>query len=256
MPTFEIPDGPTTVELERSGNAQNPGPATGSVVLNVTNKSGASCDGSLGVLVADQSRKEWFDIDGDEQRTFGPGETQTVTVKVSVPPDVAAGSYPFRLRAVAVNDPDNDHAEGAVSTAKVPPPPPPPNGHPKWWLWILIGVLVLLLIIAAIYFAFLRNSGGGGGETVNVTENKTATATATMGPLERGFDRPGQDIRAGETVADVRACVKLCEATHECLALTYVFVAPGNTQNGICWIKHGIPGQVPNPYMISAVKAD
>jgi hypothetical protein len=172
MPTFEIPDGPTTVELKRSGDAANPGPATGSIAFSVTNKSSDGCDGRLSVVPSGGSKEEWFAIDGDRERTFAAGETQTATIKVSAPKDVAAGDYPFRLRAVAVNDPDNDHAEGPVATAKVPPaaPPPPPT---KWWLWILIGLLVLAAIGAGIYFAFF--SGEQKKETV--TQNTVNTVT-------------------------------------------------------------------------------
>lgn len=161
MPTFEIPDGPTTVELKRSGDAS----ATGSIVFNVTNKSSDSCAGRLSVVPSGSSKEAWFTIDGDRERTFNAGETQTATIKINAPKDVAAGDYPFRLRAVAVNDPDNDHAEGPVATTKVPPAaaPPPPT---KWWLWLIIGLVVLLALGVGGYF-IAKSLGGGGKETTN-----------------------------------------------------------------------------------------
>jgi hypothetical protein len=251
MPTFEIPDGPTTVELKRTGDATSPGPATGSIVFNVTNKSSDTCDGRLGVVVSGGSKDAWFSIDGDRERTFAAGETQTATIKVSAPADTAAGNYPFRLRAVAVNDPDNDHAEGPVATAQVPPTGSPAP-KPKWWLWILIGLVVLLLIVLALWFAFRK--GDDGQTTVPDKESATPAPTPTSHVrLEPGFDRPGLDIQGGQTVADENACAKLCVATEKCVAMTYVF-SPGARQNGACWIKYGIPGQQPNPYMISGVK--
>jgi len=155
MPTFEIPDGPTTVELNRSGDA----PATGSIVFNVTNKSSDSCAGRLSVVPSGSSKEEWFTIDGDRERTFASGETQTATIKISAPKDVPAGDYPFRLRAVAVNDPDNDHSEGPVATAKVPAPPVVEKKRSLWWLWLLIGLLVLALIGGGVWFAFFRDKG-------------------------------------------------------------------------------------------------
>jgi hypothetical protein len=155
MPTFEIPDGPTTVELKRSDDAS----AIGSIVFNVTNKSTEGCAGRLSVVPSGSSKEEWFTIDGDRERTFNAGETQTATIKISAPKDVAAGDYPFRLRAVAVNDPDNDHAEGPVATAKVPVPPPVVKKKSLWWLWLLIGLLVLALIGGGVWFAFLRDKG-------------------------------------------------------------------------------------------------
>jgi hypothetical protein len=156
MPTFEIPDGPTTVELKRAADAT----ATGSIVFNVTNKSSDSCAGRLSVVPSGSSKDAWFTIDGDRERTFASGETQTATIKITAPKDVAAGDYPFRLRAVAVNDPDNDHAEGPVATAKVPAPPAPEvKKKSLWWLWLLIGLLVLALIGGGVWFAFFRDKG-------------------------------------------------------------------------------------------------
>ena len=141
MPTFEIPDGPTTVELPRSGDAKNPAPAQGSATFSVTNRSADSCLGRLSVQVTGSSKAEWFTVDGDRERTFAAGETQTATIKINVPPGVAAGDYAFRLRAVAVNDPDNDHADGPVTTAKLLGSTPITPS--KWWIWLLVALAVL-----------------------------------------------------------------------------------------------------------------
>src|SRR5215203_6684993 len=138
MPTFEIPDGPTTIEATRSGDPQNPRPAQTSAAYSVTNKASDSVDGRLGVVVSGPSKAEWFSIDGDRERTFGPGETQTATIRVSFPPDAPAGDYPFRLRALAINDPDNDHAEGPVTTAKLAGAGEVIKEKSWLWLWILL----------------------------------------------------------------------------------------------------------------------
>ena len=177
MPTFEIPDGPTTVELKRTGDAKTPGPATGSIVFNVTNKSTDACDGRLGVVVSGDSKEAWFSVEGDRERTFAAGETQTATINVSVPPGTAAGNFPFRLRAVAVNDPDNDHAEGPVATAQVTGAAPAAK-KPMWWLWILIALVVLILIAGALWFAF----GRGGGDEPVVAEGPPAPAPTPTPP--------------------------------------------------------------------------
>jgi hypothetical protein len=183
MPTFEIPDGPTTVELKRTGDAKTPGPATGSIVFNVTNKSPDACDGRLGIVVSGDSKEAWFSVEGDRERTFAAGETQTATIKINAPPDAAAGNYPFRLRAVAVNDPDNDHAEGPVATAQVPPATGPIGKRPMWWLWILIGVVVLLLIVVALWFAFRSKP-----ETPAAGPIETARPACTLTGVWQGND--------------------------------------------------------------------
>ena len=143
MPTFEIPDGPTTVDAPRSGEA--------AAVYSVTNRSSESSDARLSVVTAGGSKTEWFSVDGNRERTFAPGETQTVTVRVSIPATVAQGEYPFRLRAVAVNDPDNDHSVGPMTVAKLGPAETPKKPS-LLWLWILIGVVAVILIAAALFY--------------------------------------------------------------------------------------------------------
>ena len=157
MPTFEIPDGPTSIEAPRAGDPQTPRPAVGAAVYSVTNTASDSVVGRLGVKIAGSSKAEWFTIEGDRERTFDPGETQTVTIRVSFPPDVPAGDYPFRLRAVAVNDPDNDHAEGPMTTAKLGGAGVVAGKKSLLWLWILIGVVVVVIIAAALFFMLRSN---------------------------------------------------------------------------------------------------
>jgi hypothetical protein len=178
MPTFEIPDGPTTVELKRSGDAKTPGPSTGSIVFNVTNKSTDGCAGRLSVVPTGNAKKEWFAIDGDSERTFAAGETQTATIKITAPKEVAAGDYPFRLRAVAVNDPDNDHAEGPVATAKVPAVDGGHHGGVPWWVWLIIGLVVLIGLGVGGYFIFGGHKEGP--PPPPPTQNEVAPAAVTV----------------------------------------------------------------------------
>ena len=151
MPTFEIPEGPTNVELQQTGDPKSPGPSTGSAVFNVTNKTTESRGASLSVQVAGSSKKEWFAIEGDQVRTFAPGETQTAKINISVPKDAAAGDYPFRLRAAAENDTDNDFADGPVSAAKKKRSANGGGGVP-WWVWLIIALVVLSAVGGAVWW--------------------------------------------------------------------------------------------------------
>jgi hypothetical protein len=119
MPTFEIPDGPIMIELKRSGDSRNSGPAQGSAVFTVINTSTENCEGRLSVQAAGAAKMEWFTIDGDRERCLPPRAAETVHVRLSIPPDVAPGDYPFRLRIVNINDPDDDYALGPVATAAI-----------------------------------------------------------------------------------------------------------------------------------------
>jgi hypothetical protein len=150
MPSLEIPDGPTTIEASRASDA--------TAVYGVTNVSPGSCDVRLSVVPSGGTKTEWFNIDGNRERTFAAGETQSATVRVRIPPDVPAGEYPFRLRAVAINDPDNDHAEGPMTIARLGPAEV--GKKSLLWLWILLGLLGLIVIGAGLYFALHRPGKG------------------------------------------------------------------------------------------------
>jgi hypothetical protein len=72
---------------------------------------------------------------------------------VKFPADAPEGTYPFQLRAIAVNDPDNDHAEGPMTIAKLGPIG---GTKSRLWLWILLGLLAVAVIGGAAYYAFGR----------------------------------------------------------------------------------------------------
>jgi hypothetical protein len=178
MPTFEIPDGPTNIELQQTGDEKSPGPSTGSVVFNVTNKTTESRGGSLSVQVAGSAKKEWFAIEGDQVRTFAPGETQTVKINVSVPREIGPGDYPFRLRAAAENDTDNDFADGPVAAARKKKSGGGGGGVP-WWVWLLIALVVLGAIGGGVWYFLTRPSEPGPVEPV-VEENVVVPAESKV----------------------------------------------------------------------------
>lgn len=173
MPTFEIPDGPTAVELKREGDPKKPAPVTGSAVYSVTNKSSVSCQGRLSVQVAGSTKAEWFTIDGERERSFNPGQTQTASVKITIPPEVLPGDYPFRLRVVAVNDPDNDHADGAVTVVKLTGPVKPAS---KWWIWVLVALVVLAVIGGIVWYLLTPHGNVPNfvGETVDQAQKNSS----------------------------------------------------------------------------------
>lgn len=169
MPSFEIPDGPTTVKL--SGSLTDAAaPRTGSVVFSVNNKAGETRAGRLSVQVAGQTKAEWFAIEGEQERKFDPANSETVTVKMNVPGAVAAGNYPFRLRVVAVNDPDNDFSDGPATTVEVAAPVVVTGGS-NLWIWIVLAVVLLALIGGLLWF-FLK------GDKEPTTEPTTAPTVA------------------------------------------------------------------------------
>jgi hypothetical protein len=196
MPTFEIPDGPTTVKVSGDG-ADAKALRTGSAVFNVTNKSTETRAGRLSVQIAGQTKREWFTIDGEQERNFAAGETQTAAVKIAVPPDVAAGDYPFRLRVVAVNDPDNDHSDGPVATAQVQGSIKK-TGMPAW-IWIVIALVVLAAVGIGLYFALKPSPPAPPPPTP--TPTVTPTPTPTEATTAQVPDLKGKTLAQAATMA-------------------------------------------------------
>jgi serine/threonine-protein kinase len=174
MASFEIPDGPTTVSLKAGSDPK--APRTGSIVFTVNNKATDAMAGRLSVQVAGQTKAEWFTIDGEPERDFPAGGSQTASIKIAVPPTVAPGDYPFRLRVVAVNDPDNDHTEGPVTTTKVPGAVVVEHKGLPAWAWIVIALVVVALIAGTVLFFVLRKPSD---DTNNAVANSTIDNSAT-----------------------------------------------------------------------------
>lgn len=193
MPSFEIPDGPTTVKLAGSVT-DAAAPRTGSIVFTVNNKSGEGRAARLSVQVAGQSKADWFVIDGEAQRNIAAGASETVTVNISVPASESAGDYPFRLRVVAVNDPDNDFADGPATTAHADKTGGGGGGG-KAWIWIVVAVLVLLVIGGITAWLLMPPDEPDVAPTETPTETAAPT-TATVPDL------------VGKTVAEAQPLAK------------------------------------------------
>ncbi|MGK6320281.1 COG1470 family protein [Sphingomonas sp. DT-204] len=178
MPSFEIPDGPANVKLTPGATPQDP--LTGNAVYGVTNKSPGAITGRIGVQVTGDTKSEWFIVEGERERPFAPGETQTVNVSIKVPSDAPAGEHKFRLRVLAVNDPDNDHMESPIGTVTVTPPDKPAEGGFPWWIVVAAVAalaVVVVLITAFVWPGFLLKDGPDPTPTPTPTVSPTSTAT-------------------------------------------------------------------------------
>jgi hypothetical protein len=155
MPSFEIPDGPTSVALKKEGAFHK-----GSAVFGVTNKTGEGLTARFSVQVQGDGKAEWYQVQGEPERPVAAGENQTVTVVGKIPVATAPGQHRIKLRAINVNDPDNDSTDSAAATVTVPAAAtaPPPKKPFPWWIVAVVGG-VLVLVIGAI-IAIVAMSGG------------------------------------------------------------------------------------------------
>ena len=64
---------------------------------------------------------------GTAERDYPIGGTEQITVAVVVPPEAAAGIYPFRLDVASVINPDEDWAKGPLVAFEVTGPARPPD---------------------------------------------------------------------------------------------------------------------------------
>ncbi len=198
MASFEIPDGPSTVQLTGAPSATPglpSGPRSGTAQFTVNNTSDSTMNAQLSIGVQGDSKPEWFSIDGDAERRLVASKSETVNVRIAIPATAAAGIYPFRLRVAAVNDPDNDFVDGPTTQAEVEQAAEPEKkkGIP-WWVW-LIAALVLLGIIGGIVWAVTRSKPetGPGAATAStaavlVVPDLTGKNVSDLPALAAGFD--------------------------------------------------------------------
>ena len=152
MPSFEIPDSPVQLELRNQAVDEKPFRVAAST-FTVTNKTAQALSGRFKIVPQGDAKADWLKLEGEKERPFGPSETQKINVSVSVPGDVPAGEYKFRLVAMNVNDPDNDFTESAVVTFS-PPKVVVTDGGGHTPIWPFIAAAVVLVLIVGGYFGY------------------------------------------------------------------------------------------------------
>jgi len=155
MPSFEIPDSPAQLELRNQAVNGKPF-RVATTTFTVTNKTASALSGRFKINPQGDAKAEWLALEGEKERPFGPSETQKVNVTVSLPAEVPAGEYKFRLVVMNVNDPGNDFTESAVVTFS--PPKAPPTTKKPIWPYIVAAVVLLLIVGGVVfYLVFFRN---------------------------------------------------------------------------------------------------
>jgi serine/threonine-protein kinase len=235
MPSFEIPDGPTSVLL-KNDVVKGQVTRTGSANFSVTNKSGQPLAGRLSVQPQADAKAEWFDIMGEKERNFAPAETQKITVNIKTPPAAKVGDYKFRFRAVNVNDPDNDYTDSAVVTFNLASPPPSTPSKFPWWAVAVGAVLFLIVVGVVIWLVIPKGIAVPNVSNTGLAYDKAAEQLGAVGftaaPKPPATEKTpgtvvGQDP-AGGSKADKGSTVTLtiAEATTSTITIPDV-VTPG-----------------------------
>jgi hypothetical protein len=151
---FDITAVTTSIELDAS--------RTGQAAFTVTNATSASIRGDAVVVPEPGAEAARYDID-EPSRHFGPGSTDQLTVKVTAPAEMPAGTYGFHLRMVLGGGvPEEQFDDGptikyTVAKIEEPPPPPPPPKKPfPWWIVAVIAAVIVVIVIGIIIFVVTR----------------------------------------------------------------------------------------------------
>src|SRR5262245_18290910 len=166
----------------------------GEIPFTVTNTSGRPLRARLRAVALQPEQQGWFAVTGEPERPFALGETQQVSVRLTVPPQTPAGSYAVRLDAAAEDNPDDDSVQGPSVTVVVPPPPP--KKPLPWWLLLVAIAVVVLLVGGGAAFFLLRGDDKTEVPNVGGQSRDAAQATLTAADFAVGTETP-------EAIADV-----------------------------------------------------
>src|SRR5262245_58213958 len=118
MASFEIADCPTKVPLTEKAEAGGRIQA-GTLTLTVRNQTQRTRTARITIEPEGSAKPAWFTFDGapatnarEIERDFDAKGNATLRVNVSVPAGEAPGTFVFRVRATAEDDPDNDSTVG------------------------------------------------------------------------------------------------------------------------------------------------
>lgn len=154
----------------------------GTHVFTVTNVSGDDLRMGFQILANAPASSDWFEVVGENERSFGAAATDQVNVTANLPADASPQKFTFKLLAFSTvkGRSDEDYSEGPIVSFEKPEPtgpvvkPPPADKKPfPWWI---VAVAVVVLLIGGGLTAFLLS----GHKVPEVAGMTVADATAAL----------------------------------------------------------------------------
>lgn len=127
----------------------------------LTNTSGGRLRMSIEARPQAPAEPGWFAIQGAVERDLETGQTENLTVKVTIPPATPPGRYAFRLRGYLTDDRERT-IESPELVLQVPEPNgplPKPNGDRKVPWWAIAGGVGAILVIGGLIAGLLFIDG-------------------------------------------------------------------------------------------------
>jgi hypothetical protein len=184
--------------------SKEPGkPRKGSSSFVITNSTSSFITGRLKVIPIGETKEDWFTIEPQSlERNYAPNESFNVTIDISVPETVAAGTYQFRLDAFSEQHPHEDYTEGQTVDIAVEKSTTPSKAFPWWILFVIGGGLLIAAIIAIVLFT--RPAGVKVPDVISESEVKVPdvigkTETAGIKAIQDADFTP---VKAGERDRD------------------------------------------------------
>lgn len=259
MPSFQISDAPTQLQMQPAGADGVIPPAKVSFTLR--NMGARAQTGRIRVEPQSGADAAWFAITGapatspaEIEKEFAFGGNEAIEVTVAPPKGAPAGKYGLRLKVAAEEDPDTDFAEGPTVGFDLAAPPVVVTPH-KPFPWWIVAVAAVLVLVAAGVGGFFIWKGMGSDRPVMP---EVAAMRAELAALEVALAGNGvtfQTTREGEgnplevVSSDPKAGKKLKEET----VVDLTIKAPGGACNSLVC---AFPGAIFPASVISTLVAE
>lgn len=150
----------------------------GEAAFTVFNASGRPIRARARLVPDDPVATAWLTLEGESERDLAIAGTEQYAVQIAVPRDAPAGSYPFRLDAVGVENPDEDYTAGPTVTFEVPEPESSKSPFP-WWILLIVagGLIACLLVLCGLMLGSCCVNQGG------VSATPTPTPALRISPI-------------------------------------------------------------------------
>ena len=165
MPTFQISDAPTRLDMQPPGADGTIPP--GKVGFTVRNMGPRAQTGRIRIEPQSGADPSWFAITGapdtspaEVEKEFDFGGNEAVEVTVRPPKGAPAGKYGFQLKVTAEQDPDTDFVTGPTVAFDLAAPPVVDAPKKSFPWWILAVAAVLILVVGGTVAFFVMRGGG------------------------------------------------------------------------------------------------
>ena len=203
MPTFQISDAPSQLQMGTPGADGTIPPAKASFTLR--NMGPRAQTGRIRIEPQSGAEPGWFALTGapdtspgEFEKEFAYAGNEAIEVTVKPPATAKPGKYAFQIRVTAEQDPDTDFVLGpsvAFELTAKPTVAPPAKGKFPWWIVAVVAV-VLLLVAGGVTTFFLLRPGKAVATMPDLAGERAEAGAFKMATLTTDPPAAGGDAAA------------------------------------------------------------